>query len=308
MHTAHHTNVVAEVLAIALIASATPAALASSGPVGQWTFNEGRGSILHDSVGSNHGTAFGTPTFVPGIEGMALSFDSASSDLVDVGNVALFDFGGGADFSISMWVKYASDTAGDQYPVSNHFITTNNGWICFAGVSGGCYGDPNRATFYVSNSCGGELTAPTPMYDGAWHHVVSVFDSGTSKAIYIDGGPIEAQGAPGGMAVHALSRLVFGGVTNTNGQALAFFNGLLDDVQIYDRVLGCGEVNFLFTHPGAQVPLIPDFDEDGDVDAADLAVLLGAWGPCRGTCAADFDCSGSVDAADLATLLGAWTS
>jgi agmatine deiminase len=48
-----------------------------------------------------------------------------------------------------------------------------------------------------------------------------------------------------------------------------------------------------------------DFDGNGAVDGADLATLLGAWGPCGG-CAADFDDNGSVDGADLAVLLGAW--
>ncbi len=45
-----------------------------------------------------------------------------------------------------------------------------------------------------------------------------------------------------------------------------------------------------------------DLNGDGVVDAADLAVLLGAWG----TGGADLDGSGTVDAADLAVLLGAW--
>ena len=43
----------------------------------------------------------------------------------------------------------------------------------------------------------------------------------------------------------------------------------------------------------------------GDVDAADLANLLGSWGPCEG-CPADFDGDNDVNAADLAQLLGAW--
>jgi hypothetical protein len=33
------------------------------------------------------------------------------------------------------------------------------------------------------------------------------------------------------------------------------------------------------TPPGPDCPA--DFDGDGDVDAADLAVLLGSWGPCE---------------------------
>jgi hypothetical protein len=49
-----------------------------------------------------------------------------------------------------------------------------------------------------------------------------------------------------------------------------------------------------------------DLTCDGAVDGADLAVLLGAWGPCASPCSADLDGSGAVDGADLAVLLGSW--
>ncbi len=52
-----------------------------------------------------------------------------------------------------------------------------------------------------------------------------------------------------------------------------------------------------------QVPS-PDLNGDGAVNAADLAILLGAWG----TTGADLDGTGTTDAADLAALLGAWTA
>lgn len=47
-----------------------------------------------------------------------------------------------------------------------------------------------------------------------------------------------------------------------------------------------------------------DLNGDGSVNAADLAILLGAWG---GTGPADLDGNGSVGAEDLAILLAAWT-
>lgn len=74
--------------------------------------------------------------------------------------------------------------------------------------------------------------------------------------------------------------------------------------------------------PGA-LPELPGFDEDderipspydqcpadingdGWVNAADLADLLGAWGPCAG-CPADLNNDGEVNAADLAEMLGNW--
>ncbi len=48
-----------------------------------------------------------------------------------------------------------------------------------------------------------------------------------------------------------------------------------------------------------------DFDNDGTVGAADLAELLGSWGPCEG-CPADLDGDGAVGPFDLALLLGNW--
>jgi len=50
---------------------------------------------------------------------------------------------------------------------------------------------------------------------------------------------------------------------------------------------------------------VADLNADGVVDAGDLAMLLGAWGPCPGlqSCPVDLDGSGSVDGADPAILL-----
>jgi hypothetical protein len=50
------------------------------------------------------------------------------------------------------------------------------------------------------------------------------------------------------------------------------------------------------------VACLGDFDNDGDVDGADLAVLLGGWGGPAG----DLNGNGTTDGADLAVLLGAW--
>ena len=49
-----------------------------------------------------------------------------------------------------------------------------------------------------------------------------------------------------------------------------------------------------------------DLNEDGAVAGADLGLLLGAWGACRG-CPEDLDGNGEVNGADLGLLLGAWS-
>jgi len=89
------------------------------------------------------------------------------------------------------------------------------------------------------------------------------------------------------------------------------FAGFVTDVPILRVVvtpLGNGDgANGL---DDLQVSIVPpkdcqsDLNADGVVDAADLALLLGAWGSPE----ADFTCDSTTDAADLAVLLGSWGS
>ncbi|MFO0829538.1 MAG: hypothetical protein U0572_15475 [Phycisphaerales bacterium] len=60
---------------------------------------------------------------------------------------------------------------------------------------------------------------------------------------------------------------------------------------------------YAFFVPEAIGSCASDFNLDGITDAADLAILLGAWGSTGLT---DLNADGTTDAADLAVLLGAW--
>ena len=61
-------------------------------------------------------------------------------------------------------------------------------------------------------------------------------------------------------------------------------------------------------HLVIESPQLADFDGDGAIGPADLAVLLAAWGPVMGADRrADMDNDGDVAASDLAALLASWT-
>lgn len=72
---------------------------------------------------------------------------------------------------------------------------------------------------------------------------------------------------------------------------------------VHANTPGMGSDTYAYFLPAPECPA--DFDGSGSVDAADLAQLLGAWGPNPGH-PADFNEDGIVNAADLAQLLGAW--
>lgn len=71
-----------------------------------------------------------------------------------------------------------------------------------------------------------------------------------------------------------------------------------------DFTIGAGDVAEFRDRYVTPKRLWSDLDLDGTVNAADLAVLLGAWG--SPDCAADLDGDGTVAAADLSLLLGDW--
>ena len=72
--------------------------------------------------------------------------------------------------------------------------------------------------------------------------------------------------------------------------------------------VGIGAPNFNGCKDDCPCPA--DLNGDGAVNAADLATLLGKWGPlpppCPLPCDSDFNDDCIVNAADLAFLLGAW--
>lgn len=99
-----------------------------------------------------------------------------------------------------------------------------------------------------------------------------------------------------GDTIELLSRDLDDGARVRTASASAADCGLAVDMGAYEFALGVP----------AQPTVLGDFDQSGDVDAADLAVLLGEWGSAGSCPTADLNGDGIVDAADLAILLGAW--
>lgn len=98
-----------------------------------------------------------------------------------------------------------------------------------------------------------------------------------------------------GAEVNAGSAYHFPGIADCNN------NGTLDLIDIN----GGGSLDDNNNGVPDECECPTDLDGDGDIDAGDLAQLLGAWGPNPGN-PADFNEDGVIDAADLAQLLGTW--
>jgi len=299
-------------LVLVAFAAATAIGPSATGDlVGHWRFDERAGLLAADELGLNHGTLLGGAQFAPGegVDGGAIRLSRSTNGIVDIGPA--FGFTGQQPFTISAWVKFEfpGQTTPESFIVGRHRSTIVAGYILSVGVSGGAYGAPGKAWLYQSNSPGGEPVSTTSVNDGDWHHVVGVHNENSLTLIYVDGAP--AEGTKGSLPIAPIGvSTLIGGIHSAGGVPVGFFDGLIDDVQMYDHALDCRSVERLFKHPGQPISTkSADLDGDGIVDGADLGALLNAWGPCAEVagCAADLDCNGVVDGADLGLLLNEWT-
>lgn len=215
------------------------------GIIAHWQFDEGLGTIANDSTNTAHGSIT-DESWSEGVHDKALAFNGISTK-VSCGTAASLE--GKVDFTLSAWIKTSATEAGviiqqrDQlgYQGEYKFNMNNNGNLQFIVYKNGY--QFNFATTMAVN-------------DGEWHHVVAQRDGVTGR-IFIDA--VEA-GSHTGSEIKLLVptlQVAIGADIRDNKN---FFNGLIDDVRIYNHSLSLAEI--------AQLSVKPDTDGDGisDID------------------------------------------
>lgn len=210
------------------------------GLVGWWT---GDGNAL-DSVGDNHGTIVGGLTYVPGKVGKAFKIngDAFSQSYVTVPDSTTLN--PTSALSVEAWiyptgpfdpvaspiVKKAGTGIFDPTGYSLEF--TSFGTISFSAYL-------NAGLGWV----GTPYNAPeTALVLNHWNHVVGTYDGDTLR-LYIDGHPVSSRTAPGSI-VPSHNPLQIG--HDPASVPTPFFNGLIDEVSIYNRALSEREIRAIF--------------------------------------------------------------
>ncbi|MCG7930577.1 MAG: Ig-like domain-containing protein [Candidatus Thiodiazotropha lotti] len=202
-----------------------------TGLVGHYSFDEGGGgTALDSSVSGNHGTLVGGPAYTTGQVGSnALNFNG-DFDRVEIPDNAATNFGIG-DFTVAFWfnstqsgttARLAGDMdGGDGYV----FYTTGGGDITFQVTSG---------IDSVALTTGG-------LFDGNWHHVVGTV-SGSDWLLYVDNILADAINNPFVGNIDNVNTLRIGASSASHNE----YDGLIDEVRLYDRTLTSGDVTELF--------------------------------------------------------------
>ena len=230
-----------------------PAVGTTTGLAGWWKFDETSGSTASDSSGNgNTGTLNGSPTWAPGMDNGALTFVSTINQYVDVGNAAGLNFERTQPFSIAAWIYVVSPGC-----CPYEHIVTKRDTLTFQGIE---LDDTLGANAVAANIAGTDSTNITvestpgdlsPL--STWHHVVMTYDGSSTAAgvkIYVDGVNQTLSVSSDNLDASILTstHMVVGRVlTDTT-----YFNGSIDDVRVYNRVLSASEVSDLYHATGGQ--------------------------------------------------------
>jgi hypothetical protein len=198
------------------------------GLVGGWSFDEEDGNAVKDSSKSGHDGAISGARRVKGVVGRALEFNGVS-DFANVSSPG----SGLVDKAVSVeaWIQSAGNNV--------------NANLVFAGPESldfGIWIQGGRFFAGIWNSDGAQCSAvspsgPTP---GQWYHVAMTCDFNADKTVklYIDGKLISTNPAVGTAIRSAHTTIDIGGRTPN----ASYFNGIIDDVKIYNRALSEEEI------------------------------------------------------------------
>jgi hypothetical protein len=216
-------NISIKVASIVVLLLLSGLALAGSS---YWRFDEGSGEMAFDFLGGRHATIRGNPVWVTGSFGRALHLDG-DGDYLEVGRIP----GLSAEQTKMLWIYIKSVTSDGVYLIDEGGDGNNN-WIELYDPNGD--GNPSiRAGFDSFNY----IDSKARIKPGCWYHIAVVTRRSGSLAIYING--LLDNSASGLSADNRPQAIVIGADAATK---TACFNGMIDEVAIYDKSFSSGRV------------------------------------------------------------------
>ena len=203
----------------------TTSTASTSGLVAYWKFDEGSGAIVYDSSGNdNQGTIHGA-TWTTGKFGNALSFDG-KNDWVKVDSSKLLDTR--AEITLEAWVNPKEE--GAVHPILEY----NDG--AHAGVHVWQYSAWSNLFVNFAHTSGWGIIEARGVMTTGWQHITAVYD-GTDGKLYRNG-ELVATKKIGALLLRTSFDLYIG----RRPTDPRHFNGLIDEVRIYNRALSKEEI------------------------------------------------------------------
>lgn len=195
-----------------------------TGLISQWSA-EGNAD---DVVGTNNGTMMNGAMFAPGRVGQAFSFDGID-DYVSVPDSDYWNLTS-LNGTIEMWIKANTLSGNNGHGLINQ-INNDQNWALYVYNNGSIA--VGRAGVNEIVSSPGIIVPGT----GQWYHIVTT-KSGSTTTIYVNGTNVASNTTAVWTDTSNLLRI--GGHRHLDIDY--YFNGVIDEVRIYDRALSSTEI------------------------------------------------------------------
>ena len=210
--------------------------------VGYWPFNEGSGTVLHDTANGDNGTIF-NGTWGSGISGPDLTFNG-SSTYVAIPSSPSLDFETNA-FSVSIWFSGEIPRTGYYtYPA----ILSNNPGDWESGCFALRYGNQGNNVFSVHWYPTDYILESGPLATNTWHQAVFIRDN-TTISLYIDSVLAETAtvSATNAIDLGDGGNMLLGGDAWDGGTS--YYEGSLEQLQIRPGVMTQDQITDSYNNP-----------------------------------------------------------
>jgi hypothetical protein len=228
----------------ALCIACIPAgAQTTAGLAAQWAFDDQRGNIVHDSVSGHDTPILNNYQWVKGVSGDGLKFDGFTT-VVELAPKAAPKIGPG--FTVESWIAMQS-YPWNWVPIVDQHQDEASGYLFGIDAEGRL--GLQLSVWGIWNICRSDVRIPLKR----WTHVAAVYDPATGVSLYIDGKPAGKLPLTGDFVLPSDTPFRIGRNLidlppialvrpKASFPALYSFDGILDDLRIYNRPLSSGEI------------------------------------------------------------------
>ncbi|NQV31479.1 MAG: hypothetical protein HQ515_02240, partial [Phycisphaeraceae bacterium] len=242
-----------KILSYAILAMFLCLSTGGADPILIWTFDEGTGNVVLDKSGNGHdGVINGALWEAGGFngKGFALSFEGGTT----VEDAAGGDYLNGLSATtVAIWIK-SNETGSDRGFITG--VTPSGQDRVFTmryDSSGASYGGTNLIKMGIQ-SIGGDqqIESSSDLQTTEWQHVAMTWEDGGEIRLYVNGVEDEVSGrnTPNNTGTTSeITALIVGkgGKDASNG-----WNGLIDEVRIFDTALNAEEIQAVMLGVGGE--------------------------------------------------------
>ncbi len=200
----------------------------TAGLVASYSFDEGTGTVVHDLSGSGNNGTVANATWAQGLFGQALSFNGANSWVTINDSPSLHLTAG---MTLEAWAWPTAPASGR----SALMVKERAGGLAYSLDAADGANQPPASYVDIANTDYDSKGGPgLPL--NTWSFLTGTYD-GSNLRLYVNGQLVNTLGASGPITTSA-------GPLRIGGDALLgeYFQGLIDDIRVYNRPLNQGEI------------------------------------------------------------------